>query len=214
MSAVEHIFLEALEDLRSGRRQPMERYLERVPGSERQQLADLLASYFASQRAPADPHADPELFERTLATVDRVMADASGQAGLLPGMLVELSRTRGLRRTEIVGRLQQLLDVPDRGVSLLHDLYHRLESGTVPGPGLSKRLLEGLGAVMQMPTDELDAASRPVGPPRMLKTAEAFGRGAEGGTLRRVAEPPSEESPPEDPDLQAVYQLFFGGRTS
>lgn len=211
MSAVEAIFLEALEDLRGGRRQPMESYLERVPSSERERLADMLAAYFAAQRAPSDPHGDPEMFERTLATVDRVMAEASGQAGLLPGMLVELSRTRGIRRSEIVERLRQLLDLPERTTGLLNDLYHRLESGTIPGPGLASPLLEALGAVLRMPKQELEVASLPIGPPRTLKTAQAFGRGPTGGAMES-AEPVHEEPPPEDPESRAVYQLFFGGR--
>lgn len=214
MSAVEQIFLEALEDLRGGRRQPIERYLERVPRSERETLADMLASYFASQRRPADPYADPEAFARTLATIDQVVADSSGSAGVLPGMLVELSRTRGLRRKEIVERLQGLLGVPDNASNLLHDLYHRLESGTIPGPGLSNRLLEALGALLKIPVQELDVASRPIGPPRRLQAAEAFGRGTEGGALRPVTKAVADELPPEDPELLAVYQLFFGGRVT
>jgi hypothetical protein len=211
MSAVEAVFLEALEDLRGGRRQPMESYLERVPSSEREQLAGMLAAYFAAQRTPADPHGEPEVFERTLATVDRVMAEASGQAGLLPGMLVELSRTRGIRRSEIVERLRQRLDLPERATGLLNDLYHRLESGTVPGPGLTSRLLDALGAVLQMPRQELDVASLPVGPPKMLKAAQAFGRGGDEATLES-AEQVHETPPPDDPELRAVYELFFSGR--
>ena len=40
MSAVfEQVFLDALEDLREGRAEPIERYLELVPKSERAQLA-------------------------------------------------------------------------------------------------------------------------------------------------------------------------------
>jgi hypothetical protein len=213
MSAVEAIFLEALEDLRGGRGQPMQSYLERVPSSDRAQLADMLAAYFASQRRPADPHADPAMFERTLATVDRVMAEASGPAGTLPGMLAELSRTRGLRRSEIIDRLQEILGVPARGRELLSDLYHRLESGSVPGPGLSRRLLAALAGVFRMPERELDVASLPVGPPTTLDTALAFGRGRGGGVLDPAQAAPAEPAP-DDPQLLDVYQLFFGGRDS
>src|SRR5437588_5926044 len=184
MNAVEQVFLEALEDLRGGRGHPMQSYLERVPASEREQLADMLAAYFASQRSPADPHADPAVFERTLATVDRVMAQASAPAGLLPDMLLELSRTRGLRRSEIVDRLQKDLDVPDRARGFLEQLYHRLESGSVSGQGLTRRLLEALGEVLRMPEHELEAASIPVGPPKALTSAQAFGRGPGGGVMK------------------------------
>ncbi len=211
MSAVEQVFFEALEDLRDGRGRPMQSYLERVPANDREQLADMLAAYFASQRSPSDPHADPEVFEQALATIDRVMSEASGPAGLLPDMLVELSRTRGMRRREIVDRLQENLAVPDRARGFLEQLYHRLESGSISGTGLSRRLLEALGDVFRMPEQELEVASIPIGPPKTLRPAQAFGRGPGGGFMKAVVPLPG-EPPPDELELREVYQLFFGGR--
>jgi hypothetical protein len=46
-ASVERVFLEALEDLRAGRIEQVEHYLELVSASGRAQLADLLAMYFA-----------------------------------------------------------------------------------------------------------------------------------------------------------------------
>lgn len=209
MSA-EQVFLEALEDLRGGREQPVERYLERVPETERQQLADLLAAYYASREEPADPHANAELFERTLAAVDRVASEESAVAGVLPGMLVELSRTRGMRRGEIVVALQTVLKAPDRAREFLADLYHRLESGQVPGAGLQPQLIAALSQVFRLPENEIDAARRPLGPPRALRAAEAFGRGGDGGELGVAAEIAPRE-PPVDEELREVFLLFYGG---
>ncbi|HEX8745060.1 MAG TPA: hypothetical protein VF712_18185 [Thermoleophilaceae bacterium] len=209
MSAAEQVFLDALEDLRDGREQPVERYLDRVPASERRQLADLLASYFASREEPADPYANAELFERTLAAVDRVAAEESGQAGVLPGMLVELSRTRGMRRGDVVAGLQRALELPDRARDFLAELYHRLESGRVPGPGLHPRLIAALGQVFKLADEEVDAARRPLGPPHALRAARAFGRG--GGELAAV-EDQDQPQPPVEEDLRRVFLLFYGGR--
>jgi hypothetical protein len=202
------VFLEALEDLRGGHEQPVERYLDRVPETERQKLADLLAAYFASREEPTNPHANAEVFERTLAAVDRVAAEQSGTAGLLPGMLVELSRTRGMRRVDIVAALQAALQAPDKARGFLADLYHRLESGQVPGPGLQPKLIAALGQVFRLPENEVDAARWPLGPPRGLQAAEAFGRG--GGELRAAAQIDVPE-PPVDEDLHKVFLLFYGG---
>lgn len=204
------VFLEALEDLRGGREQPVERYLDRVPETERQKLADLLAAYFASREAPADPHGNAEVFERTLAAVDRVAAEQSGTAGVLPRMLVELSRTRGMRRGDIVAALQAALRAPDKTREFLADLYHRLESGQVPGPGLQPKLIAALGQVFRLPANEIDAARWPLGPPRGLQTAEAFGRGGDGRELRTAAQIDAPE-PPVDEDLHEVFLLFYGG---
>ncbi|MDQ3933028.1 MAG: hypothetical protein M3340_00165 [Actinomycetota bacterium] len=208
MNAAEQVFLEALEDLRDGREQPVERYLDRVPATERRLLADLLASYFASREEPADPYANAELFERTLAAVDRVAAEESGQAGVLPGMLVELSRTRGLKRGDVVTGLQSALGLPDRARDFLAELYHRLESGRVPGSGLHPRLITALGQVFKLPDEEVDAARRPLGPPHALRAALAFGRG--GGELGAV-EDQDRPQPPVEEDLRQVFLLFYGG---
>src|ERR1700694_3807530 len=114
MTLVDEVFREALEDLREGTGKPVERYLERVPATERRELADLLAGFFASRTQPVDAHANAELFERTLETVARVIAEHSGVAGVLPATLVELSRVRGLRRRELVSQLREALGLPQQ----------------------------------------------------------------------------------------------------
>lgn len=212
MTRVEQVFLEALDDLREGRGEPVERYLERVPATERRQLADLLAGYFASRTQPVDPHANAALFERTLETVDRVLAEHTGAAGVLPSTLVELSRTRGLRRRELVARLREALGLPERSEPALAECYHRLESGQVPGLSLSTRLLGALGAVLRMPADELEAASRPLGPPRRLEAVAGFGRGGRPGPEMTGAAALAVPQPPDDPDVREIHALFYGGR--
>lgn len=209
MSAAERVFQEALEDLRDGREQPVERYLDRVPETERQQLADLLVQYFASREEPADPRANAELFERTLAAVDRLAAEETEAAGVLPGLLMELSRTRGMRRPDIVAGLQQALKVSDRARESLADLYHRLEAGEVPGRGLQPRLISALGEVFRLPEEEIDGARVPLGPPRTLRVAKAFGRGGgHVGSARAYQQP----DPPADEELREVFDLFYGGQ--
>jgi hypothetical protein len=211
MSAVEQVFLEALDDLRSGRSEPVERYLERVPATDRQQLADLLAGYFASRVRPVDPHANAALFERTLEVVDRVIGERSGEAGLLPAMLVQLSSTRGLRRRDLVARLREQLGLPERAETTLAEYYHRLESNRVPGPSLSRRLLVALGSVLRISEEELDAASRPFCPPTRVQAVAGFGRGATlGAEISGTA--PAVPAVPEDPVAHEVYSLFYGGR--
>jgi hypothetical protein len=214
MTRVEEVFLEALEDLREGTGKPVERYLERVPATERRQLADLLAGFFASRTQPVDPHANAELFERTLETVDRVIAEHSGAAGILPSMLVELSRTRGLHRRELVSQLREALGLPQQSEPALAECYHRLESGQVPGLSISNRLLAGLGAVVRMPVDELEAASRRIGPPRALGAVAGFARGGQPRTEVTGVASAGEPQPPDDPGARQVHVLFYGGRNA
>lgn len=212
MTRVEQVFREALEDLREGHGESVERYLERVPATERRQLADLLAGFFASRTQPVDPHANAALFEHTLETVDRVIAQHSGAAGVLPSMLVELSRTRGLRRRDLVAQLRETLGLPERAEPALVECYHRLESGQVPGLSISKKLLAGLGVVLRMPVDELEAASRPLGPPRHLGAVAGFARGGRPDAKLTGESSGGEQQLPDDPTNRQVHVLFYGGR--
>lgn len=208
MTAAERIFQEALEDLRAGREEPVERYLDRVPRTEREQLADLLVDYFAARQEPADPRANAELFERTLAAVDRVAAEETATAGVLPGLLMELSRTRGMRRSDIVSALRNALKLPDKTTEFLADLYHRLEAGQVPGRGMQPRLIAALSEVFRLPEDEIEVARIPLRQPRTLRVAKVFGRG--GGEVGESFSSGRAEAP-SDPQLREVFDLFYGG---
>ena len=81
-ASVEKVFLDALK-ICAGRDDPIEHYLELVPQSERAQLADLLAMYFASRRQPVGKEVRAASYERVLATIDRVSGTA-GPAGFCP----------------------------------------------------------------------------------------------------------------------------------
>src|SRR4051812_44196760 len=101
MSRVEKAFLRAVEDLNAGRAEPVERYLELVSQSEQEELADLLAMFFASRPPAGDtPSLDSPSYRRALGALDAVTENA-GQTGVLPGTLVSLRRLRGLHSTEI-----------------------------------------------------------------------------------------------------------------
>src|SRR2546421_61808 len=97
-----------------GRAEPIERYLELVPKSERAQLADLLAMYFASRRGPASREVNSQSYERVLAAIDR-LNESQGEAGILPALLSELRRTRRLRRQDVTRELCDHFKLSDKG---------------------------------------------------------------------------------------------------
>lgn len=201
----EQVFLDALEDLREGRAEPIERYLELVPKSERAQLADLLAMYFASRRAPASREVNSKSYERVLAAIDR-LTESQGEAGILPGLLSELRRTRRLRRQDVTRQLCEHFQLSDRGVVQFEREYHRLETGQLHGALLSKRLLQALSDLFRIDLDDLASASLPLAQAHPAREAQAFARS--GGMVRASHRPPGEEKP-LDP---AVQELFYGGR--
>lgn len=204
-ASVERVFLEALEDLRAGRIEEVEHYLELVPASGRAQLADLLAMYFASQQRPLRRPVPPASYERVLATLDRV-TERAGQAGTLPGLLSELRRTRGLRRQDVTRALCQRLRLTDHAASQLEREYHRLETGQLDGRQLSGQLLEALGQILRISVEDLAAASVPLakqGP----RPARGFARST--GAFTEAGHAPPAQSEQRDPTVRA---LFHGGR--
>ena len=204
-ASVERIFLEALEDLRAGRTEKVDYYLELVPASERAQLADLLAMYFASRRRPLRHEVPPSSYERVLATLDRVTENA-GQVGTLPGLLAELRRTRGLHRQDVTRALCKVFSLTGDAVGQLEREYHRLETGQLNGRRLSRRLLEALAQIFRIPADDLAAASEPPAKePQRL--ARSFSRST--GAFTAVAHAPQQQARERDPEIRA---LFYGGR--
>lgn len=204
-AAVERVFLDALDDLQAGRAEEVDRYLERVPTSERAQLADLLAMYFASRQRPVANNVPAATYERVLATLDRV-TEKAGRSGTLPGLLAELRRTRGLRRPDVTRAICQLLEIGDEAVAQLEREYHRLETGQLDGGRLSRRLLDALAHVFRIPLDDLTAASVPLmrdSPSR----AQRFARSTSTSTASAQGGRP--RSNQADPEVQA---LFYGGR--
>jgi len=206
-ASVERVFLEALDDLRAGRVEQVDHYLELVPASERAQLADLLAMYFASRRHPVRHEVPPATYERILATLDRV-TERVGQSGTLPGLLAELRRTRGLRRQEVTRALCQLLNLGEDALVQLEREYHRLETGQLDGRRLSRRLLEALGQIFRMPVDDLAAASVPLAE-QTPRAARGFARSK--GAVTAAMHAPSAQPEKHDPEVRA---LFYGGRNA
>lgn len=202
----EQVFLDALDDLREGRAEPIERYLELVPRSERAQLADLLAMYFASRRGPASREVNSKSYERVLAAIDR-LTESQGEAGILPGLLTELRRTRRLRRQDVTRQLCEHFQLSDKGLVQFEREYHLLETGQLHGALLSKRLLQALADLFRIDLDDLVSASLPLANAPPPRAAQAFARS--GGMVRASAAQPPGEERPIDP---LVQELFYGGR--
>lgn len=213
MDAVEKAFLSAVEDLNAGRAKPVERYLELVPRSEQEELADLLAMLFAS-RPPTvaeTPSVDSPSYQRALAALDAVTENA-GKAGILPGTLVSLRRVRGLRSQDVTDELARRFEVGERARRRLEWLYHRLEAGQLAGGQLSRRLLAALTEIFGVDSEDFLAASEPVptgatGRPTPVMARRA-GRPAATPAAERAAAAPAEP----DPELELVERLFAGGR--
>jgi len=211
MDAVERAFLAALEDLNSGRAKPVERYLELVERSERDELADMLAAVFASRPPTADDTLtlDSPSYRRALAALDEV-TESAGPAGVLPGALVELRASRGLTPDAVTAELAERLDVPSSGRRRLDWQYFRLETGQLAGRGLSRRLLAALAEIFGALAEDFLAASEVGG--RDKPVAAAAGRAFTRPTAGPSAPPGPHKPEQPDPAVAIVDRLFAGGR--
>lgn len=205
--AFERAFWQALDDLREGTQKPIEDYLRLVPAEQRRELARMLADVLLARGPGYSPDdAESEGYRRAVATVDEVLG-GRGAAGILPGALKAMRHARGIEPDAVVERLAADFGVEgEEGRRALARKYHRLETGTLLGSKLSRRLLRSLASVFDVdPADVLAAAKLAAkGPP--LRGVPAMGRGA-----RRPSPPPPPADGLPDPEVELVERLFHGG---
>jgi hypothetical protein len=207
--AFEQVFWRALNDLREGSEKPIEDYLRLVPRQQRQELGRMLADVLLARGpAPAPSAPESEGYRRAVAVVDEVLGKR-GKAGVLPGALKAMRNARGIEPETAVERLAADLGVQgEEGRQTLARNYHRLETGTLLGSKLSRRLLDSLASVFDVDPADVAAAARPAAQAPSLKSLPALGRSA--GARKPPASPPSSARPP-DPEVEFVERLFHGG---
>lgn len=207
MADLDAVFTEALEDINAGRARTMPDYLGLVPRSERAELAELLSMFFMHDAAATGPtHADAASYERALGVLDRL--SGKSPAGNLPAALQELRRTRRLRREDVIQALAERFVITGQGRERLRRSYHELETGQLPGRGLSRRLLNALGEILRVDPDDLAAAALWQTVANPARPGQAFGRGA--GQLEPVGGMRGKQ-PPREPSERLVEDLFCGG---
>lgn len=206
--AFERVFWQALNDLKQGTDKPIEEYLRLVPREDRTELSRLLADVLLARGpAPVPDAPESEGYRRAVAVVDGVLG-SRGSAGILPGALKAMRNARGIEPERVVERLAADFQVEgEEGRRSLARNYHRLETGSLLGSKLSRRLLQSLAAVFEVDPAELLAAARPARNGPALKSVPAMGRSAgergPASDLDRASLP--------DPEVELVERLFHGG---
>jgi hypothetical protein len=206
--AFERAFWQALEDLKEGTEKPIEEYLRLVPHEQREELGRMLADVLLARGpVPTPSSTESEGYKRAVAIVDEVLG-SRGVAGILPGTLKAMRNARGIEPDDVVERLAADFEVQgEDGRQALARNYHRLETGKLLGPKLSRRLLGSLAAVFEVDPAEVLAAARPASQSASLTSAPAMGRS--GGD--RAPSPPRPTAKLPDPEVELVERLFHGG---
>lgn len=211
MSDVDRLLSEYIAEHRGGGEADPVGYLDRVQGTDRAELAELIDAYLA--RSPGQPWDAAAFAGSSAERLAEGMAEAfGGQAGLWPVVLPRLRDRARLKRDEVVARLAEALGISGREEKV-ERYYHGMEHGSLPSTGVSSRVLNALGGIVGASGEFLRSIGEPFaegpGPAEGPVFARATTRAAEfqvevADELRTAAPQPSEE-------WDDVDELFRGG---
>jgi hypothetical protein len=206
MTEVEQLFADYKALHQSGAEADPRPFLQRLEGTDREQLAGLIDAYLA--RAPRLPEATPS--PAAAAVTDSLERSLAGSSGLWPALLPRLRNRARIRRADLVAELAARLGAQAQQPKVA-SYYHQMEQGLLPASGVSDTVLEALGRIVGYTREGLRQAG---GLPAPGGTAPAA-----GGVFTRPAlgEPPAPEEagPPSgaaaEQDWDQVDRLFRGG---
>jgi hypothetical protein len=207
VTEVERLFAEYKEVHRSGGEADPQRFLARVSGLEREQLAALIDAYL--ERTPRREF-DAAAFRDSpaAAVADSVTRTVAGSAGLWPVLLPRLRNQARIKRADLVAELAARLGAQSQQDKVA-SYYHEMEQGRLPASGVSDTVLEALGKIVSYSRDALRRAGEMPAP---------GGPGPEAGAVftraTRRGEASGEEpaaSPAAPKEWDEVDRLFRGG---
>ncbi|MQA75980.1 MAG: hypothetical protein GEU88_16880 [Solirubrobacterales bacterium] len=221
MADVERLLSEYIAEHRAGGRADPLEYLERVEGTDRAELAELIDAYL--RRSPGREW-DPEAFEGSAAErlADGIARSLQGASGWWPMMLPRLRDGARLTRGQLVERLSAALGVAGREEKV-RAYYHEMEHGTLPSAGVSQRVLDALAEIFGGSAETLREIGAPLGEGRGPAGAPAMARvgtpdpryaegrpGAPGDAAGEAGEPRAEPVTPAK-ERDEIDEMFTGG---
>lgn len=210
MTSVDRVLSDYVDAWNAGERPDVDKFLERAPEDEREELADLIRTFLLNAPVPA-------YSEATLAQIqgEPAVKAAAGlldeQSGQWPELLPRLRRAMKLKREEVVASLVELLGLKGEQARVWA-YYHEMESGTLEPSGVSRRVLDALGRILGVSTRDLEDAGRFEATD--LSLGAAYMRPLDGTMSGHLtAESLSYDSPGAAPEeWDEVDRLFRGGR--
>jgi hypothetical protein len=212
MADVEKLLSDYIAEHRAGGKADPLEYLEKVEGTDRAELAELIDGYLA--RSPGRKW-DPEAFKGSPAErlTDNLIRAFEGPAGLWPVVLPRLRDRARVKRDDLVARLAAALGAAGKEEKV-GAYYHEMEAGLLASKGVRSNVLEALGEIVGASGEFLRRAGEPLG--------EGVPEDAPGAVFARMARPQSEyaeevagearalpSAAPEEWD--EVDELFRGG---
>ena len=221
MADVDTLFNDYVAEHRAGGEANPREFLERLEGTDREELAALIDAYLA--RAPGQGW-DPAAFEGSAAATltDGMTRALSGTSGLWPVLLPRLRERARIRRSEVAMRLAEALGVAAEEQRVA-GYYHEMEQGQLDSRGVTTRVLEALAAIVGSTAKALRDAGAPFGEAgpvpegtvftrRVSSDARAYDAGARAAEMAPPApEPPAQPAAKGGGGPDEVDRLFTGG---
>ena len=205
MSDAERLFAEYKELHQGGGEADPRPFLERVAGTDREQLAGLIEAYLA--RAPRRTGGAPSSAAATVA--DSLERSLAGSSGLWPSLLPRLRNRARIRRADLVAELAARLGAQSQQPKVA-SYYHQMEQGLLPASGVSDTVLEALGRIVGYGREGLRRAGEMPAPGGVAPAAGAvFTRPAVGDAP--AADEARTTTAPTEQEWDQVDRLFRGG---
>jgi len=178
MADVEQLLREYIAEHRAGGKADPLEYLERVEGTDRAELVELIDAYLSRSMGR---DWDPDAFKGSAAerVADGIALSLTGEAGWWPMVLPRLRDKARMTRRQVVGKLSEALGAQGREEKV-HGYYHGMEQGSLASAGVSQRVLEALGEIYGSSAEKLRELGEPMtsgarpaagGAPAMARTA-------------------------------------------
>jgi hypothetical protein len=212
----ERVLSEFIDAWNDGRRPDVKAYLERVDATQRDALADDIATFLTWAPEPDYDAAALGALEAE-PIVAESMAAAGGQAGLWPSLIPRLRKRARLSVADLAGRLAETLALPSAATAKTATYLTQMEHGELDPNRVSRRLLTALGSVLGIDGRELEAAgglrgwSMPAAPATAAPMFRAEDQAA--GAVRADLEVLADALAAPGEEWDEVDELFRGGRS-
>ena len=215
MSGWADLFERFKRDFDSGAATSALPYLDEAAAEDRQVLSEAIDSYLEMETARRTWNEDAFMQSPARKVVERVERAMVGSSGEWPILLPELRLQAKVKRSEVVGKLADSLQVEgERDREKVADYYHQMESGLLPWQGVSTSVIDSLASIFGVTAGLLRRSASRGGGMATPGTEVAMARVGipnpyyAGG--RRVEAAEAEASAPES-EWDDVDRLFRAG---
>lgn len=160
MADVDQLLKDYIAEHRAGGEADPRAYLERADSADRAELEALIDAYLV--RAPGEPW-DEAAYSGSAAErlVESLHESLAGASGSWPVLLPELRHKARIKRAQLVERLAAALGVAGREEKVAY-YYNQMEHGGLSPAGVSDRVLDALGGIVDTTREALREAGQTV----------------------------------------------------